>query len=95
MSIIRHVKSCFGQGLKQGLKQVIKEVLADRQRRKYGQILEKKTVSYDAWIRQIEEERAQSLDNSGALRVKEIPYEACMDYCLGKALQEIRWLYGS
>lgn len=88
MSIIRHVKSCFGQGLKQGLKQVIKEVLADRQRRKYGQILEKKTVSYDAWIRQIEEERAQSLDNSGALRVKEIPYEACMDYCLGKALQK-------
>ncbi len=89
MSIIRNVKSCFGQGLKQGLKRAVKEVLADGQRKKYGRILEKKTVTYDAWIRQIEEERAKVREEGHqlhALKIKEIPYQACMDYCLGKTL---------
>lgn len=89
MSIIRNVKSCFGQGLKQGLKQAVKKVLADGQRKKYRRILEKKTVSYDAWIRQIEEERAKVREEGHqlhGLKIKEIPYQACMDYCLGKTL---------
>ena len=59
MNGIGYAKSCFRQGLKQGIKQVLKEMLADRQRKKYRRILEKKTVTYDAWIRQMEKERAE------------------------------------
>lgn len=90
MSIMEQVKSCLGQGLKKGLKQVVKELLADRQRKRYERLLEKKTVTYDAWIRQTEEERAKAREEGQQLRtlhIKEIPYEACMDYCLGKALR--------
>lgn len=89
MNGIGYAKSCFRQGLKQGIKQVLKEMLADRQRKKYGRILEKKTVTYDAWIRQMEKERADVREEERLpdTSVKEIPYEACRDYCLGKALR--------
>ena len=89
MNGIGYAKSCFRQGLKQGIKQVLKEMLADRQRKKYRRILEKKTVTYDAWIRQMEKERANAREEERRpdTSVKEIPYEACRDYCLGKALR--------
>lgn len=40
--------------MKQHIKQWIKKGLTDRQYRKYEKLLEKKTVSYDAWIKEAE-----------------------------------------
>ncbi len=70
------------------VKQGIKKLLADRQRKKYERLLEKKTVTYDSWIREKEKERAGGRDGGGSLTVKEVPYEACMDYCLGNSLRQ-------
>lgn len=69
-------------------KQGIKKILTGIQQEKYNRLLEKKTVSYDAWIRQTERKREKEQAGSSALSVKEIPYEACSSFCLGKVVQK-------
>lgn len=68
-------------------KQRIKKLLADRQRGKYEKLLEKKTVTYDSWIKEKEKERDGEERENSSLMVKPVPYEACSSFCLGKILQ--------
>lgn len=68
------------------MKQWIKKILAGRWQRKYDRLLEKKTVSYDTWIRKTEMERGEGED--GGLTVKQVPYRACSSFCLGKVIQK-------
>lgn len=68
------------------MKQWIKKILADGWRRKYDRLLEKKTVSYDTWIKKTEMERGEGGDSG--LTVKQVPYEACSSFCLGRVLQK-------
>lgn len=72
------------------MKQWIKKILADGWRRRYDRLLEKKTVSYDAWIKKAESERAEGEEESGGspLTVKQVSYEACTSFCLGKILEK-------
>lgn len=72
------------------MKQWIKKVLADVWRRRYDRLLEKKTVSYDAWIKRVETESAEDEeeDDASPLTVKQVPYEACTSFCLGKVLEK-------
>lgn len=76
--------------MKQQIKKWIKKGLSDRQCRQYDRTLEKKTVTYDAWIRDAErvwtESEIQSVEKA-SLQVRYIPYEACKDYVMGTALQ--------
>ena len=68
------------------MKQWIKKILADGWRRKYDRLLEKKTVSYDTWIKKTEMEREEG--GGSELTVKQVPYEACSSFCLGRVLQK-------
>lgn len=70
-----------------GVKQRIKKLLAGRQREKYERLLEKKTVTYDSWAKKTERERNGGHSQDSPYTVKEVPYESCVDYCLGKSLQ--------
>lgn len=72
------------------VKQGIKKLLADRQRGKYDKLLEKKTVTYDAWIRKREQERNRDKEEGergSSLSVKLVPYQACGSFCFGRMLQ--------
>lgn len=72
------------------MKQWMKKMLADRWRKRYDRLLEKKTVSYDTWIKEIETEKTESGEGNGGslLTVKQVPYEACTSFCLGKVLEK-------
>ena len=52
------------------VKQGIKKLLADRQRGKYDKLLEKKTVTYDTWIRKREQERNKDKEEEGAEKTR-------------------------
>ncbi len=72
------------------VKQGIKKLLEDRQRGKYDKLLEKKTVTYDAWIRKREQERNRDKEEGergSSLSVKLVPYQACGSFCFGRMLQ--------
>lgn len=71
---------------KKRVKQRIKKILADWYGHRYDKLLEKKTVSYDAWIREMEKGRKERRKGNNSLKVKPVPYEACSSFCLGKTL---------
>lgn len=70
------------------MKQWMKKMLARGWQRKYDRLLEKKTVSYDTWIKNREMERTEEGDDGSPLTVKQVPYEACTSFCLGKVLEK-------
>lgn len=71
--------------VKKLIKQQVKKKLTVRQQRKYYKLLDRMTVTYDAWIRETEEKQGNSnIDNE---QVKRVPYEACKSYLTGNSLQ--------
>ena len=74
--------------MKQQMKQWIKNKLAERQVRQYDRLLETKTVTYDAWIRDAERVWMRyETENTEKKAIRFVPYEACEDYIKGTALQ--------
>jgi GT2 family glycosyltransferase len=69
-----------------GMKAWLKGKLIEGQRKKYDRLFEKKSVSYDEWIRKREETLRERLEEETRsyggrkLSVKQIPYEAAKDY---------------
>ncbi len=75
-------------GTRQSLKQLLKEKLIEVQRKKYCKQLDRKTVTYDAWIRKQERKlREDVLHNDGSqFIIKRVPYEVCESYLRGSEL---------
>lgn len=79
--------------MKQQMKQWIKNKLVDRQVRQYHRLLEQKTVTYDAWIRDAERRwganQAESKEDVEAktMQIRHIPYEVCEEYVKGTVMQ--------
>lgn len=67
------------------IKQQVKKKLAVRQQRKYYKLLDRMTVTYDAWIKETEEKLDNGKIENG--QVKRVPYEACKSYLTGNSLQ--------
>lgn len=69
-------------GIGQQAKHLLKERLIAVQQRKYNKRLEKKTVTYDAWIREKEKQLAEELAGYGKekLTFRKVPYEAAESY---------------
>lgn len=69
-----------------GLKQRVKDGLTAWQRWKYDRMLEKKTVTYDGWIRRVEAEKFGEEAETGRLSVRQVPYEVFWDYLNGEMM---------
>ena len=69
-----------------GLKQWMKGGLAAWQRRKYDRLLEKKTVTYDGWIRRVETEKFGKGAGAVLPAVRQVPYEVLPAYLNGEMM---------
>lgn len=74
------------EGLKGYMKQHVKNVLVNRQQKKYDRLLEAKTLSYDVWMKGVEKELAERKRPGSSFSVKRVPYDACKEYFMGKAV---------
>ncbi|TCL59294.1 GT2 family glycosyltransferase [Kineothrix alysoides] len=69
-----------------GMKAWLKGKLIEGQRKRYDRLFEKKSVSYDEWIRKREETLKERLEEGTKayggrkLKVKQVPYETVKDY---------------
>lgn len=70
------------------VKHLLKDKLIAVQRKKYDKQLEKKTISYDTWIRNQESKLQEDIgQNAGNhLVIKRVPYEVCESYLSGSEL---------
>ncbi|MGN0329873.1 MAG: glycosyltransferase [Kineothrix sp.] len=80
-------------GITSGIRQWMKKRLTESLQRQYFRKIEERTVTYDVWIRQLEEglKKRLELEEEGLgcpLSVKALPYEVCADYLRGRALEQ-------
>lgn len=76
--------------MSKAVKHLLKEKLIEVQRKKYSKQLDRKTVTYDAWIRKQEEKLREDIRKSEGNQfiIKRIPYEVCESYLNGSELAE-------
>lgn len=87
--------ACYGMFVEEwvlrmmaGLKQWMKNELLGWQQRKYYRLLEKKTVTYDSWIKRVEKEKYGDGSSERAVSVRKISYEICEEYLKSGAMRE-------